>query len=180
MKTYYKIGISGHRDLLPSQNEENLLILKGHLLKLKRDHQAKELLVLSPLADGADRLIIKAARELDIEYDVVLPMPKSLYVKDFSKESLVEFEFLLNHAKSVQTIELYAGNTLQLISTYSIYRDYQYRQVGRKIVDLADEMIIMSNGIKNNKMGGTEDIVNYANRYGTISLNILCDRLSAK
>ncbi len=78
MKRYYKIGISGHRDLLPSQKEENSLILKGHLLKLQREYPKRELLILSPLADGADRLIVEVAQKLEIKYDAILPMPKAL------------------------------------------------------------------------------------------------------
>jgi len=176
---YYTVGISGHRDLLPSQYDENLTILKGHLLKLRREHPDKQILVLTPLAEGADRLIAKVAMELNIPYDVFLPMPKELYIQDFSKNSQKEFEHYLLHAKKVETIPLYAGNTLELIRDYSVYRDFQYRQVGRKIVDLADEMIIMSDEQPNNKIGGTYDIANYAKMYGKIIYKVRCDRLCA-
>ncbi len=178
-KTYYKIGITGHRDLLPSQKEENLIILKGYLLKIKREHPKKKLLILTPLADGADRLICQVALELGFDYDVILPMPKELYTKDFSKTSQEEFKHYLKYARKIQTINLYAGNTLELISNYSIFRNFQYRQVGRTIVDMADEMIIMSDGIQNNKIGGTQDIANYAKSYGTILYKVQCGRLCA-
>ena len=181
MKTtkYYKVGISGHRDLLPSQTQTNLAILKGHLLKLKQEHKDKKLLILTPLADGADRLIAKVALELDIPYDVILPMPKEIYKSDFSETSKEKFDYFLNQARSVQTIDLYAANTIELISTSSVHRNFQYRQVGRKIVDLSDEMIIMSDGLQNDKMGGTEDIAEYADKCGTILYKIRCDRLCA-
>jgi hypothetical protein len=176
-KKYYRVGISGHRDLLPSQTQTNLTILKGHLLKLKQEH--KEILVLTPLADGADRLIAKAALELDIPYDVILPMPKELYIEDFSDSSKKEFDYYLNQAKDIETIELYAANTIELISKPSAHRNFQYRQVGRKIVDISDEMIIMSDGVQNNKMGGTEDIAKYAHKCGIILYEVRCDRLCA-
>lgn len=179
MSTYYKIGISGHRDLKPSQKEENLCILQGCLLKIKRNNPDTELLILSPVADGADRLILEVALALDIKYDIILPMPKDIYAQDFSENSQEEFEFFLTYAHSIQTIDLYAGNTLELISKPSLFRDFQYRQAGRRIVDLADEMIIMSDGVKNDKMGGTEDIVKYANMCGIVSHQVRCDRLSA-
>lgn len=177
-KKYYKVGISGHRDLLPSQIETNLTILKAHLLKLKKAHP-NGVLLLTPLADGADRLAAKAAFELGISYDVILPMPKALYIEDFSKSSKKEFDYYLSYAKNIQTIKLYAANTYELISKPSIYRDYQYRQVGREIVDIVDEMIIMSDGMENNRMGGTQDIANYAKAHGTILYNIRCDRSCA-
>jgi hypothetical protein len=175
-KEPYKVGIIGHRDLLPTQKEENIQILKGHLLKLKREHSDKELVVVTPLAEGADRLLVYVAGMLGISYEVVLPMEKSLYMMDFSKLSRLEFEKLLKGAKSVRVIELYAGNTNRLIKENSIYRSFQYRQVGREIVDSCDEMIIMSDGIQNQKMGGTEDIANYAKLYDKIMYKIPCQR----
>lgn len=175
---YYKIGISGHRDLLPSQKDENLQILKGYLLKVQREHPASKLIIVTPLADGADRLIVYAANELNIEYEVILPLPKELYIKDFSKKSLIEFNKLLEHAKSQRTIKMYAANTIELVSTYPQYRDFQYRQVGREVVKSVDEMIIMSDGVKNNKMGGTEDIKKYTENHKVKMYIIPCQRTS--
>ena len=177
-RNYYKIGISGHRHLLPSQKAENLQILKGYLLKLQREHPNKKLIIVTPLADGADRLIIYAAVELGIEYEVILPLPKELYIKDFSKESLIEFNKLLEHAKSQRTIEMFAANTVKLVSDDTLYRDFQYRQVGREVVKSVDEMVIMSDEIKNNKMGGTEDIKKYTENHKTKMYIIPCKRAS--
>jgi hypothetical protein len=175
-KKYYRIGISGHRDLLASQKDENLKILKGYLLKIKREHLDSNLLIVTPLSDGADRLVIFAARELNIEYEVILPMPKKLYIKDFSEESLIEFNELVTNAKSERTIGMYAANTVELISDYSPYRDFQYRQVGREVVNCSNEMIIMSDGLKNNKMGGTEDISSFAEKQKKKRYIISCRR----
>lgn len=179
LKRYYKIGISGHRDLLPSQMEIHFSMLKDHLLKLKRDQKETELLILTSLAEGADRLIAQVALSLDISYDVILPMPESLYMQDFSHKSQEEFLYYLRHAHAKDTIQFYAANTYSLISKPSIYRDFQYRQVGRHIVDMADEMIIMTNGIENGKMGGTNDIASYAQSCDKIINTIWCDRLCA-
>lgn len=177
--TYYKIGISGHRDLLPAQKEENLVILKGHLLKVQREQQNRPLLILTPLAEGADRLIAQVALELGIPYDVILPMPLKLYCNDFSPASKKEFMHYLKYARTIETIPLYAGNTHELIATYSTFRNFQYRQVGRTIVEKTQEMIIMSDGTDNQQMGGTADIMNYAKTHGKILYNIKCDRLCA-
>jgi len=114
--------------------------------------------------------------ELGFGYEVILPMPKSLYMRDFSSQSQLEFEKLLKGAKSEREIGLYAANTVELIENESNYRSFQYRQVGREIVDSCDEMIIMSDGLVNHKMGGTEDIVNYANIYDKIMYKIPCQR----
>ena len=176
---YYTIGITGHRDLLPSQYEENLIIIKGHLLKLLREHVDRKLLLLTPLAEGADRIAAQAALETGIVFDVILPMPRELYCHDFSEKSKKEFLHYLNLARNIETIPMYAGNTLELIAKNSTFRDFQYRQVGRTIVDRSDEMIILSDGIENNKMGGTSDIAKYAKTHGKILFEVKCDRLCA-
>ncbi len=178
-KKYYTIGVTGHRDLLPSQEKENLTIIKGYFLKLLRTHSDKKLLLLTPLADGADRIVTKVACELGITFDVILPMPQELYCRDFSKNSQKEFMHFLKLARTIETIPMYAGNTLELISQNSILRNFQYRQAGRTIVNRSDEMIIMSDGITNDKMGGTTDTAKYAKLNGKIIFEIKCDRLCA-
>ncbi len=172
----YRIGITGHRDLLPTQKEENIQILKGYLLKCQREHPDRELIVLTPLADGADRLIVEVASMLGIAYEVILPMPKEIYKEDFFGDSAFEFERLLCGARSVSEIGLYAGNTTELIQKSNIHRSFQYRQVGRRIVEMSDEMIVMSDGVVNHKIGGTEDIANYAVQHDKITYRILCQR----
>jgi hypothetical protein len=170
----YKIGVISDRAGLSFQREENIAIFKGHLLKLKREHSDKELVVVTPLAEGADRLLVYVAVMLGISYEVVLPMVKMLYMQEFSEHSQLEFEKLLKGAKSVRVIELYAGNTNELLKTDPAYRSFQYRQVGREIVDSCDEMIIMSDGTQSQKMGGTEDIASYAKIHEKFIYKIPC------
>ena len=173
----FTIGITGHRDLSLDQYEENLIILKGHLLKRKREHP--KLHILTPLAEGADRMIAKVAMELDIPYQVILPMPQELYIKDFSKKSQKEFEHYLKHAKKVQTIPFYKNNTYKQIAKHSFQRDMQYLEVGKTIVDQSNEMIIMSDEKENGKMGGAHDIANYAKKCDKILYTIRCERQCA-
>lgn len=176
---YYKIGISGHRDLLPSQKKANLLKLEDHLRRLQLIHNEKKMLVLTALSVGADRLIAQVAVDLKISFDVILPMPINLYIKDFSPQFQKEFFYYLEQARSIQIINFYAANTPDLVTRLSMYRNFQYRQAGRVIVDLSDEIIIMSNGKDNKKMGGTSDISEYAKFCGKIIFKIRCDRISA-
>jgi len=173
----YTIGITGHRDLSSDQYEENLIILKGHLLKRKREYPKLD--ILTPLAEGADRLIAKVAIELNIPFHTILPMPKELYIKDFSQPSCKEFEAYLKHAQTIQTIPPYQNNPLSMIATSSLQRDLQYRQVGRTIVNLSDEIIIMSDEKENGKTGGTHDITDYAKKHDKILYTILCKRQCA-
>jgi len=178
-KKFYQIGISGHRDLLKEEEDEHISILKDYLLNIQKKHPNQEILVLTPLADGADRRIAKAALQLNFPYKAILPMPKYLYIKDFSHSSKDEFEELLKKAIEIQTIKFYAANTRELVESSPLHRAFQYREAGKMIVDTADEMIFMSDGIKNNKIGGTEDIAEYAQKHGKIIRTIRCKRKCA-
>ena len=174
--TVFRIGISGHRDLASSQKQRNIRLLKSYLLELGWAYPDVELRVVTALADGADRLIVKAARELGIGFEVVLPMPKDLYAVDFDAASLAEFDMLLHEAVAFRSVGLCPGNTLESIAVYSPQRDRQYRQVGMEICDLADVMVFMSNGVKNGKVGGTEDIKVYALERNKAMHVIPCER----
>lgn len=178
-KRFYKVGITGHRDLVPSQKNMQLKLIKEHLIALKRLHQDKKLQILTSLAEGADRLLAETAIVLKIPFDVILPMPLELYLEDFSLQSQKAFLVYLDQAHSVYTINMYAANTRQHISNPSLFRNYQYRQAGREIVDMSDEMMILSDEKDNQKMGGTSDIANYARACDKILFTIKCDRLCA-
>lgn len=180
VKPSFKVGISGHRDLLPEQDAENMIILEGHLRKLRRDHPDRELRIVTPLADGADRLIVKVAQKLGISFEIILPMPKELYVKDFNLASKEEFDALMQQAIIHRTVEICPGNTLESIAEYSNERDRQYRRVGKEVCDVSDYMIFMSDGKPNGKTGGTEDIKAYARKQGIESYSIRCVRMTDK
>ncbi|KKH95923.1 hypothetical protein EO95_11535 [Methanosarcina sp. 1.H.T.1A.1] len=107
IQTILRIGVTGHRKL---ENEQLLRKSMQKALSLIDETQKASLKdmpytynVISPLAEGADRLVAKEVMEwqvLDSAYkpslNVVLPLPKEDYIKDFEDiESKNEFETLL-------------------------------------------------------------------------------------
>lgn len=174
MSNYHTVGITGHRDIRVDKLEEYKEEIKAILQEIKTKTE-KKLLLVSPLADGADRLFIDAGKELGFEYIVVLPMPINIYAKDFSAQSLVDFNGYLVEALRYEVIELVEGNTLSSISSYGFKRDLQYQAVGRLITECSD-MIALWDGIENNKMGGTADIVSYRKAQNKTFHHILCQR----
>lgn len=157
--TIYKIGVTGHRDLKKACVKHYENKVSELLQKLQNDHN--EVIVYSPLADGADRLVVKEAFKLDIPYIVILPMPKRSYVMDFDVESTKEFNSLLQNSNEVITIAACQSSTIEDISTYGRKRDMQYEAVGHKIADLSDTLIALWDGKDIGLMGGTGEIVNY-------------------
>lgn len=153
------IGVTGHRDLKDeciSYYEEQVSSL---LIDLKREYI--DIVIYSPLSDGADRLIVYEAIKLGIEYIAVLPMPQEKYIMDFDIKSAVEFNALINNAKDIVTIPLVNYNTIEEISDYGEQRDLQYEASGRYIADNCDALVALWDEKYINLVGGTGEIVKY-------------------
>lgn len=163
MKTF-NIGISGHRDL---KKDEILLYMdkiEEVLNQIIEENRGKHIVAISPLAQGADQIFIRVAKDMfGLRYKVILPMDEELYKKDFTHPNILsEFNILSYLADSVKTIPLCEGNTKENIAVYGKHRDLQYKQVGLDVVDKSDVMIFLYDGIDNGKTGGAADILKYA------------------
>jgi hypothetical protein len=111
--------------------------------------------LVSPLAEGADRLVameilqIKQGRLL-----VPLPFPVMDYEKDFSTpESCREFYFLL--AQACEIIDLSPQSD----------RNDAYVAVGHYVVDHTDVMLAIWDGKPARGRGGTGDVVAYCRQH---------------
>jgi hypothetical protein len=149
------IGVTGHRKLdnEPALAEQVQRILER--IKLIIPLSPKTPLVftiLSPLAEGADRLVAREVLKIsDSQLEVVLPLDKDDYLRDFeSSESKAEFEQLLAQARRVKPLPA------------KLTRTEAYAQVGRYVVDHCDVLIALWNGKPAAGQGGTAEIVDYA------------------
>ena len=155
----FKVGITGHRYLKPNCINHYQKEVSKLLKKLQQKH--KDIVIYSPLADGADRLIVNEAIKLNIPYIAILPMPKENYIMDFDKNSKQEFELLLNNANDIMILPLCKGSTIESIATYTKERDLQYEAVGHKIADISDNLIALWDKKDIGLIGGTGEIVKY-------------------
>ncbi len=93
-------GVSGHRDLLPA----DLPKLHGHLQQIfsrfRAAYPSTPFKLITPLAEGADRLAAEVALEGEVGLLVPLPMRQREYERDFATEaSLSEFRALLEEGR---------------------------------------------------------------------------------
>ena len=176
LKEKYYVGVSGHRDLLHLEKASYQQQVKERLAQIVEENPDKEVIVLSPLADGADRLVVYAAKELGLRYEVVLPMSKSLYEQDFDNASIHEFYNLMYESRCVRTIALCEGCTEENIQKYGKERDAQYKGVGLEIVRCSDTMVFLWDGIDNGLTGGTADIVKYTKKSNKSYFIVECKR----
>lgn len=156
-------GITGHRDLRNQDIPELEKEIKEIFERVKKDYPNTQLILLSPLAEGADRLAARTALSVGgISLVVPLPMRKDEYKKDFTTiESKEEFEMLLSKASTYFELPLIDGNTDQNISFHGVNRDRQYEQVGVYIARHSQILIALWDGVKKNAVGGTSQIVNF-------------------
>ncbi len=141
------IGVTGHRTL---QNP-NLIItgVDKALQAIKSSFETEQIVVLSALAEGADRIIAERALAMDgTKLIAVLPLPVEVYQEDFqSPISIKEFQGLLELADEI--IEL----------PRIINREESYRNVGKYLVAHCEVLIAIWDGQPARGPGGTAEVV---------------------
>ncbi len=156
----FRIGVTGHRDL--ADPDSFCAPIAEALRRLKEFVPVSPgvglvPVVVSALAEGADRLVAKEVlADKDARLEVALPLPEEEYVKDFRSEaSKEEFGCLLSRASETPW---QAPNGLD--------RDEAYERAGHYVVDRCDALIALWDGKKSRGRGGTAEIVGYAQEQG--------------
>jgi hypothetical protein len=117
---------------------------------------------MSPLAEGADRLVAEVALELGIELIVAIPMAKSLYVADFvSAESRQQFETLWQRATEIYELPVAQGNSVAGISGPGRERSRQYAQLGVFLCAHCHILLAVWDGKLTGDLGGTGQVVKF-------------------
>lgn len=155
------IGITGHRDI----REEDKSTLKELIKKILNEKIIQcpdtPVVLLTPLAEGADRLAAWAAIDCGISFICPLPMPVEVYRNDFtSPGSLQEFNELLEKSEMWFEIPLPEGTHPDDLQTDKSKREEQYYQIGFYIARYSQLLIALWDGVDQVKRGGTAHIVN--------------------
>jgi len=158
------IGVTGHRDLrtqdVPLLEREVAAIIT----RLQRDYIGEEnetpLVLISALAEGADRIVARVALALGVRLIAPLPLPITEYRRDFepglTPGAAIEFDRLLSQAAAAPIMSFTAGNSLEAVRTDATKRAEQYRAVGLFIVRHSDVLIALWDGNEKDKaVGGT-------------------------
>ena len=160
------VGVTGHRDLRTQDLPALEAIVKRLMQELLVAHPHTPVLVLSPLAEGSDRLVARVALDVGVRLIVPMPLPQDLYEQDFSNDdSRVEFRRLLSQAESSYVLPLMPGNSADGIGQHGDQRNRQYAQVGALIAKLSQVFIALWDGRTgaghDDKVGGTGEVVRF-------------------
>jgi len=116
-------------------------------------------MLMSALAEGADRLAAEVALDAGIGLIVPLPMQQELYEQDFDEESRRQFRQVLERAEFSYELPLEPGNTVESVQQEGAARDRQYQALGRELVQTCQILIAIWDGLPNGPVGGTSDLV---------------------
>lgn len=160
------VGITGHRSL----PQADLALLKQQIHDiLAQVRSVGESLnpgatfrLISPLAEGADRLAAEAGRALHFELHAPLPFSAAEYADDFRHDphSLSHF-WELHDQVAVQTYPLPGRRSRP---------EAAYLAVGLKVLEMSDVLIAVWDGQPARGAGGTGDIVRRAVAAGMLVL----------
>ncbi len=174
------IGITGNRDI---SNKQSTFIKKNieHFLKKSSENKnLEEIIILTPLADGVDRIIADVVLDSFSDMKILVPLPFSeeIYKNSFGKglkinnisqaESIREYEDLLEKIKKHNkcddiyiNLEFDKENYLnQNIDEQRKIRNEQYALLGEYLIEKSDILIAVYDKNREIKKGSTLEIVN--------------------
>jgi hypothetical protein len=173
----FAVGVTGHRkDSLPESSlpaiEERLRTALSVLYARASALFAREaqsfsgepprLLLISPLADGADQMAAEIALELGYELHAILPFRRDTYRADLADDEVRgRFDALLARAACV--LEL-PGESSHHFETYLM--------AGRATVAHSDLLVAVWDGLPPRGRGGTGEVVQLAFARGTPTIHV--------
>jgi hypothetical protein len=150
----FVFGVSGHRDLVQSDLPELRKQLQMIFERFRARYPDASFELLTPLAEGADRVAAEVALTCGIKLGVPMPMAQPEYERDFTtEESLGEFRRLL--AAAGTQWEVSDDSPKQTSLSDSEIRARKYAAVGEFIARESHVLILLWDGRDNQKVGGT-------------------------
>lgn len=161
----FYIGVTGHRSI-PDDGRLHQSI-RQVLFSILQDCGKRDVFLFSALAEGSDQLVAEIAQEFtEIKLHVPLPMAVEDYLAEFSSDDgKSSFQKLLSSATEIITLSHFSDH------------QHHYEALGKYLVDHADILLALWNGVYNQKKGGTGDVVRHALEAGIPIYWIYCENM---
>lgn len=147
-----KAGISGHQKMPKAAYDFASGAIDDYL------HTHDDVIGICSLAAGADQLFAEKIVDSGNRLHVIVPCKD--YESTFDFDALKAYQNLLAAAVHVETL------------TYGAPSEEAFLAAGRRVADLADELLAVWDGQEAQGTGGTADIVEYAHKLGKFVLVI--------
>jgi hypothetical protein len=143
------LAVTGHRDLRDADLPVLAAAVTEHLRQLSNKHPHSPCVLLSGLAEGADRLAARCALDAGWKLGVVLPLPQQAYEQDFAEPgSVEEFRDLLSRAAWCRDI-----------SAPDMGRPGCYDALGEWLAQHSHALLALWDGEPGRGPGGTAEVV---------------------
>lgn len=143
------LAVTGHRDLRAADLTALTAAVTNELRLMSRKHPHSPCVLLSGLAEGADRLAARCALEAGWTLGVVLPLPRHSYEQDFTEPgSLEDFNDLLARATWCRDISVPGRE-----------RPDCYDALGEWLVRHSHALLALWDGEPGRGPGGTAEVV---------------------
>ena len=154
----FVIGLIGHRHLEQSQVPKLQEAFDNYLASILQQLTFTPIIVLTALAEGADRLALTSKFREKISICAVLPMSKEDYIHDFaSRHAKSSF---LNAVRSCEFL-LPLADTSRESRLIGPKRDRAYQRCANWISDNSNSLFAIWDGKNPRGVGGTADTVRY-------------------
>ena len=143
------LGVTGHRDI-PADDVPRLSeVITKHLEDILHDSPNSPHILLSALAEGADRVAASVALDCGWALGVILPAPADIYENDFTTpQSRAEFHELLAKATWVESLSAETTGP------------GAYHTSGLRMLRQSLYLLALWDGDPNGAEGGTSEMVN--------------------
>jgi hypothetical protein len=145
------VGVTGHRDLVEEDIPRIKDLVREALRSLKKQYPHTPLVLLSPLAEGADQLVAEVALQPDIAAQLVAvlcwPPSLTLGVNLLARDrDVARFQERLAQASQLVAMPLDDEARRLAVSDESAFVARQYEQVGRFIARHSQMLIALWDG----------------------------------
>ena len=143
------VAVTGHRDLRSEEAPVLASAVTRQLRLLSSRYPHSPCLLLTGLAEGADRLAARCALEAGWQLGVVLPLSQAVYEQDFGdQESIEDFRSLIHQASWCRDI-----------SSPGMGRPQCYDRLGQWLYQHSHALLALWDGEPSTGLGGTAEVV---------------------
>src|SRR5437763_702523 len=156
------IGLTGHREFPDEDIPKLQQRIRQIFQNISEQYPSTPIILLTSLAEGADRLGAHIGLEMGMELIAPLPLEREVYETDFAgNKSKQEFDALLERARKWFELPLVEGATPEGVKTQGYERNLQYAEVGAYIARYSQILVALWDGIEYERLGGTSMVVSY-------------------
>ncbi len=156
------VAVTGHRDLVAEEVPGIRARVRAFIQGLRDAYPDRAIVLMSALAEGADRLVAEEALDIGIPLVAALPMPREQYLQDFvTPASCEEFDRLCDAAADVFELPLVVAADRHAAGALQVDRVAQYAQCGVFLCAHCHILLALWDGKASPRIGGTSQVVHF-------------------